>query len=77
MKDVKYGTVTLEKKPDAPEDEPCFVLRGQDLLAPAAVRAYADSVEATVGGEVGRRRAALIRERADMLAGWRNRKLPD
>ena len=58
-------------------DEPCFILRGQDLLAPIAVRAYADAVEATVGGQAGKNRAARIREIADQMAAWKPRKIPD
>jgi hypothetical protein len=73
MIDGKYGKVTLEKKPDAPEDEPCFVLRAQDELAADAVRAYADSVE----DEIGKDQADVIRKRADEMEAWPTKKLPD
>lgn len=31
---------------DIPADEPLFLLRGQDVFAPAAIEAYADELEA-------------------------------
>ena len=77
MIDSKYGKVVLEKKPDAPEAEPCFVLRAQDILAPAAVFAYANLVEASLPGLAGRNAAARIRDRASEMAAWGTRKLPD
>ena len=79
MKDPKYGVVQVGNPTPsmANPDEPCFVLRGQDMLAPLAVRAYADAVEATVGGQAGKNRAARIREIADRMAAWTPRKLPD
>lgn len=73
MKDGKYGTVTLEKKPDAPADEPCFVLRAQDQLAAETVRYYADAVE----DEIGKAEANQIRVRADEMEAWPTKKLPD
>jgi uncharacterized protein YciU (UPF0263 family) len=39
----KYA-ITVEGK-DIPEDEPLFLLRSQDRLAPAAVLAYAAQLE--------------------------------
>lgn len=81
MIDRKYGVVTLERKPDVPEDEPVFVLRAQDILAPAAVRAYANLVEATVPGAEGAGMADAIRSSAEDMARWREAngggKLPD
>jgi hypothetical protein len=77
MIDQKYGTVLLENKPDLPADEPCFVLRAQDKLAPDAVRAYADLVETAVGGREGEDRAEALRTRADEMEAWPTRKLPD
>jgi hypothetical protein len=76
-KDGKYGQVSLEKRPDAPLDEPCFVLRGQDILAPIAVRYYADLVEAAIPAPYGKNAAEVIRARAVELAVWPKRKLPD
>jgi len=77
MIDRKYGRVTLEKRPDASGDEPCFVLRGQDLLAPIAVRYYADLVEAALPLG-GKNAAESIRDCADQMAAWKVvKKLPD
>jgi hypothetical protein len=39
----KYGAISSELK-EIPGDEPVFLLRGQDLLAPRAIRAYADQL---------------------------------
>ena len=77
MRDKKYGNVTIERRPDAPADEPCFVLRGQDILAPIAMAAYADAVEATIPGTQGKYAAEQIREQCKTFAAWQNRKLPD
>jgi hypothetical protein len=46
----KYGKIVAERK-EFHEDEPIFVLRGQDLLAPRAVEAYANLVRAAAIGE--------------------------
>jgi hypothetical protein len=77
MKDKKYGQVTIENRPNAPADEPCFVLRGQDILAPIAMAAYADAVEATIPGLQGKYAAEHIREQCKTFAAWAPRKLPD
>ncbi len=56
-----------------PPDEPLFLLRGQDELAPDTVRFYADLVDA--------RDAILdpdhILAFADRMRAWTPRKLPD
>ena len=39
MNRSKYGKVTAELR-EIPEDEPVFVLRGKDVLAPTAVEGY-------------------------------------
>jgi len=75
--DKKYGKVTLENRPNADPDEPCFVFRAQDILAPPALYAYADLIEATIPGERARNMAIHIREQARAMANWPNRKLPD
>lgn len=80
-KDGKYGNVTLERKPDAPADEPVFVLRAQDILAPFIVHAYADLVARTIPGPDAAQTASVIHRRALEMAEWRERtgrgKLPD
>lgn len=57
-----------------PDDEPVFLLRGQDIHAAEIVRAYANSVEACKGDpEIVR----LAREHADVMDAWKNKKSPD
>jgi hypothetical protein len=74
MADSKYGKITTERG-DIPEGEPLFVLRGQDVLAPAVVRYYADLVEATCPDGV--EEAKKIRVEARRMRLWPHRKLPD
>ncbi len=57
-----------------PEDEPVFVLRAQDILAPIAVRFYADLVEGATGNW---KKTEEIIEFADSMTNWPTRKLPD
>ncbi len=76
MKDNKYGTVTLEKKPDAPADEPCFVLRAQDPLASIAVRYYAELIAGSKPGIAGKNDAERIRDIASAMTSWPVKKLP-
>lgn len=57
-----------------PEDEPVFLIRGQDVHAAAAVRDYACRVEAA-GGD-----AELVRrsfEQAERMDAWPKKKAPD
>ena len=55
-------------------DEPYFVLRGQDLLAPGLVRRWA-----TLAGEAGVNPAKVAEANriADQMDQWRDRKVPD
>lgn len=57
-----------------PDDEPVFLLRGQDKCAAQGVRYYAAFVEAQ-GGDPGIARLAY--EQADRMEQWPRRKLPD
>ena len=50
-----------------PEDEPVFLLRGQDRAAPGAVRAYAEILESMGGGPVLVRQS---REQAERMEEW-------
>lgn len=50
-----------------PEDEPVFLLRGQDKAAPGAVRAYAEILESMGGDPVLVR---LSREQAEKMELW-------
>lgn len=64
-------------KPDGtkiPHDEPVFILRAQDLLAPVAVMQYADLYEAVTGDS---HHAGTIRAFAKSMTTWTPRKLPD
>lgn len=56
-----------------PPDEPLFLLRGQDVLAPEIVRAYADEVKR----EPCDLDAQHILDFADRMEAWEPRKLPD
>jgi len=72
--DPKYGKVSLEKRPDVPDDEPVFVLRAQDVLASSIVEDYSrDYFEAT-GDAAGRDR---IINQAMAMNSWHPRKIPD
>lgn len=50
-----------------PEDEPVFLLRGQDRAAPGAVRAYAEILESMGGDPVLVRKS---REQAEKMELW-------
>lgn len=63
-----------------PPDEPLFLLRGQDILAPEIVRAYADEVKREGAfGRPGKNDATIRRlhDVADRMGYWQPRKLPD
>ncbi len=62
-----------------PEDEPLFVVRGQDLLAPQVLLDYADrfEVESSLDEDERRAIAATIREHAATMRDWRVQKWPD
>lgn len=74
MQDSKYGKVTLELKPDAPADEPCFVLRGHDRLAARTVRDYGEKYLEATGDQRGYDSIMLHARR---MAVWKVKKLPD
>ena len=57
-----------------PEDEPVFLLRGQDKYAARIVRFYADCVNAD-GGDPEIVRGSL--EQADLMDAWDVHKAPD
>ncbi len=66
---VTNGTLRL-----LPRDEPVFLLRGQDALAPLAVRFWADSVDKCGGSKTA---SAAAREHAERMAQWLPKKMPD
>jgi len=57
-----------------PEDEPVFLLRGQDVAAPSAVRSWAQKVD-QLGGDKRLVRAAL--GFAQEMEDWPKKKVPD
>jgi hypothetical protein len=66
-----------------PEDEPLFLLRGQDVLTPPIVRQYAEDAAAEgahgigTGEPEGQAAFDHMMEQADAMAAWQPRKLPD
>jgi len=72
--DTKYGRVTTSEK-DIPKDEPVFILRGQDILAPTVVRLYADLVGLIGCGPTMSR--TELRMLATRMEQWQPRKVPD
>lgn len=58
----------------AAADEPLFVLRAQDLIAPAVVRYWADLLQGLGGNPI---KAGAARALASEMTGWPYRKLPD
>jgi hypothetical protein len=58
----KYGTVTSSEK-SIPADEPVFILRGKDALAPAAIENYAQLLRAAAAG---------MESLLDATSGWNN-----
>lgn len=64
-----------------PPDEPLFLLRGQDELAPDTVRAYIDLIEQSLGafGGIAKQTKVIehLYEFAALMEAWEPRKLPD
>lgn len=57
-----------------PRDEPVFLIRGQDVVGAAAVRAWADLAEANgAAPEI----LLVAREQADRMEAWPRKKTPD
>lgn len=59
----KYEGITVTGK-DIPPDEPLFLLRSQDKLAPGAVEDYARAVEVEAGMTTDRAMALRLEEDA-------------
>jgi len=68
----KYGQVTVERG-TIPPQEPLFILRGQDKLAPIAVRYYAKLRE-KAGDSKG---AKECLKAAQAMSNWPKKKMPD
>lgn len=58
----------------AADDEPVFVLRGQDIHAAGLVRDWADLAEGT---RCSPEKVAEARDLASQMRAWRTRKFPD
>lgn len=65
----------IEKLQTMDPEEPVFVLRGQDILAPQAVEAWCQLAE---DNDVSpSRKVREARECAEDMTAWEPRKLPD
>lgn len=87
-RDQKYGEVTAEHgnrihgAPGVPlneSDEPIFIIRAQDVVGPAAVRAYGQLAEEFGASE---EHVASVFHAADAMQDWQNEnadlvKVPD
>lgn len=71
--DLKYGKVTTEHG-SIPEDEPVFVLRGQDALATFALDEYREAAWKTCRTPEFRDKVDQAREN---FRKWPKKKLPD
>lgn len=57
-----------------PDDEPCFLIRGQDLVGHAAVRAWAHLHRLNGGSDTV---YALVMRHADRMEAWPKKKTAD
>lgn len=57
-----------------PKDEPVFILRAQDVNAPATLRFWAEQVGKSGGDQAI---AQLARDQADRMDAWPVKKSPD
>jgi hypothetical protein len=80
----KYGRITAEFKA-IPEEEPVFLLRGKDVLAPATIEMYANMLRAAaqgnfVAGARLRQQAEEVSNIAAAMIAWQSEhgsRLPD
>jgi hypothetical protein len=61
----------------AADDEPLFILRGQDVFAPVLVELWADMAERTAFAPAADAKINEARALASKMRAWPNRKLPD
>ena len=75
---MKYSRSDYDRIQDPagliPADEPVFLLRGQDKVAPMVVRLWAQLADAC-GADP--ETVASARRQADAMAAWPVKKLPD
>lgn len=64
-----YAPIQDPREDGIPDDEPVFLLRGQDRHAPATLRYWADRVE-QAGGDPSL--AAGAREQAERMQAWQD-----
>lgn len=65
-KDAKYGQIDI---PGVPDDEPVFILRGQDKCTSQTIRQYADCAQ-RVGSPSEHHSSA--RRQADAIEEWQS-----
>lgn len=72
----KYKDFHIEKVDGTPipDDEPVFILRAQDVLAPIAIHYYARIFYGAVGDY---HHASEIHAFAQAMTAWEPRKMPD
>lgn len=84
LHDAKYGPIEIPR--ETQDGEPCFVLRGQDVLAPMAIDIYARLVHAAALGASGDQAVALLMHgttvltAAETMRAWQEQhpaRLPD
>lgn len=73
--EAKYGPIEIPK--ETQENEPCFLIRGQDALAPLALESYARLLMAHAAAsadiaEIGRflAMARTVRTQAESMRDW-------
>jgi hypothetical protein len=71
---VKYVEAHSGCFAKAADNEPLFVMRAQDALAPELVREWANRAEAN---GCPAEKTAGARQLADQMEAWPNRKMPD
>lgn len=57
-----------------PDDEPVFLIRGQDIIAADVLNFYADELD-DKGGDVDM--VEMVRKHATAMRLWRKHKMPD
>ena len=62
------------RREDIPEDEPVFLIRGQDCVGAATVRCWCELAN-VVGVDL--RMIDIARRQADKMEGWDTKKVPD
>jgi len=72
-----YNARIVDLQEGIPEEEPVFVIRGQDVCAPETLDRYADLAEVVGAGPAF---VSAVRAHADRMREWQRtvaRKVPD